>query len=55
MNVIKLQLRRGYFLKSNSLFYSKIVEAISLGASTLTHDVDTSQQGIPSILQLHPT
>ena len=55
MNVIKLQLGWGDFLKSNSSFYPNIGEAISLGASTLTRDVDTSQQGITSILQLHPT
>ena len=54
MNVIKLQLEWGDLLKWNSFFYPKIAEAISLGASTLTHDVDTSQQGIASILQLHP-
>ena len=55
MNVIKLQLEWGDLLKSNSFFYPKIVEAISLGSSTLTHDIDTYQQGMASIFQLHPT
>ena len=42
MNVIKLQDGMGRFLKIKFIFLSKKDEAISLGTSTLTHDVDTS-------------
>ena len=50
MNVIKLQARMGMFLKIKFIFLSKKDECISLGTYTLTHDVDTSQQEIASIL-----
>ena len=55
MNVIKLQVGMGRFIKIKLIFLSKKDESISVGTSTLTHDVDTSQQGIARIFQLHPT
>ena len=44
MNVIKLQDGMGRFLKIKFIFYQKKAEAISLGTSTITHDVDTSNK-----------